>query len=428
MDYLNGNIVNVRITHKKARVPVIEAVTFKDKKSLLKEIHSKGNIDECVILQTCNRVEFYVVSKDDEKIVSMLSEYLINKAGMMAKDASKAIEVSLNRDALKHILKVVSGLESMIIGEDQILGQVWDSYLEAESIGVTGPILRTVFSRAVNVGKRVRYKTGINKGAVSIGSAAVELAESLLGNLDGKKVLVIGAGETGTLVAKALSRHNLNAIFVANRTYERALKLAEELCGKAVKFDRLEEALINTDIAICSTSAPHYLLTKELICRVMTQRHNQSNLIIIDISNPRNVEESVGNIDRVKLYNIDDLQFIAERNKEGRQKSVEKALKIIDEELVLLERDLKIQSIRGIISSIFSHAEEIRKRELMKAFSMLGKIDEKDRKIIDDLTCILVKKTFVPIIENLRAAAINNDLQMIDFVVKLFGVDQSVKR
>ncbi|MEM3437571.1 MAG: glutamyl-tRNA reductase [Nitrososphaerales archaeon] len=424
MYYSNGNIniVNVRITHKKARVPVIEAVTFKDKKSLLTEIHSKGNVDECVLLQTCNRVEFYVISKDSGKIVKMLSEYLANKAGIVAEEVSKAIEVSLNRDALKHILKVASGLESMIVGEDQILGQVWDAYLEAESIGVTGPILKTVLSRAVSVGKRVRNETGINKGAVSIGSAAVELAESLLGNLNGKNVLVIGAGETGTLVAKALARHNLNAIFVANRTYERALKLAEELCGKAVKFNKLEEALINTDIAICSTSAPHYLLTKELICHVMKQRQNQSNLIIIDISNPRNVEESVGDIEGVKLYNIDDLRFIAERNKEERQKSVEKALKIIDEELILLEQDLKIQSIRSIISSLFSHVEEIRRKELTKALNMLGKIDEKDKKIIDDLTCILLKKTFIPIVENLRMAAINNDIQIIDIAVKLFGM------
>lgn len=426
MYHPNGsiNIVNVRITHKRARVPVIEAVTFKDKKDLLTEIRSKGNVDECILLQTCNRVEFYVISKDDERIVKMLSEYLVNKAGIMAEEASKAIEVSLNRDALRHILKVASGLESMIVGEDQILGQVWDAYLEAESIGVTGPILKTILSRAVSVGKRVRNETGINKGAVSIGSAAVELAESLLGNLNEKKVLVIGAGETGTLVAKALARHNLNAIFVANRTYERALKLAEELHGKAVRFDKLEEVLIDTDIAICSTSAPHYLLTRESIYNVMKKRNSQ-NLIIIDISNPRNVEESVGDIEGVKLYNIDDLKFIAERNKEERQKSVEKASKIIDEEMLLLERDLKIQSVRNIISSLFSRAEEIRRRELMRALNMLGKIDEKDKKIIDDLTCILMKKTFVPIIENLRLAAINDDIQMINVAVKLFGMELS---
>ena len=422
----NVNIVNVRITHKKSRVTLMEAVAFKDRKGALSEIRSMANnIDECVLLQTCNRVELYTVGKDGEKIAKMLGEYLINRAGSMAEEASRAIEVSLNQDALRHILRVASGLESMIVGEDQILSQVWDAYLEAESVGMVGPVLKTVFSKAVSVGRRVRNGTGINKGAVSIGSAAVELAESLLGNLNGKKVLVIGAGETGTLVAKALARRCLNAIFIANRTYERALKLAEELCGKAVKFDRLEETLIDADVVICSTSAPHYLLTRELVCEVMKQRHNRSDLMIIDISNPRNVEKSVQDIEGVKLHNIDDLQMIAERNKEERQKSVEKASKIIDEELLLLDRDLKTQSVRNIISSLFLRAEEIRQRELMKALNMLGNIDEKERKIVDDLTYILVKQTFVPIIENLRIAAMNNDKQLIDVAVKLFGMEAS---
>lgn len=417
------NIVNVRITHKKTRVPVMEAVAFKDKKSALTEIRFIANVDECVLLQTCNRIELYAVSKDGEKTVKIFSEYLIKRAGTIAEEVSKAIEVSLNQDALKHILRVASGLESMIVGEDQILSQVWNAYLEAESVGTAGPILKTVFNRAVSVGKRVRNRTGINKGAISIGSAAVELAESLLGNLNGKKVLVIGAGETGTLVAKALARRCLSAIFVANRTHERALKLAEELCGKAVKFDRLEEALVDADVVICSTSAPHYLLTKELVCDVMKQRRNRSNLMIIDISNPRNVEESIQDIEGVKLYNIDDLQSIAERNKEERRKSIEKASKIIDEELPLLERDLKAQSVMNIVSSLFLRAEKVRQRELMKALNMLGNIDEKKRKVIADLTYILLKQTFVPIIENLRIAAMNDDKQVIDAAVKLFGME-----
>ncbi len=425
MNILKQGIVNVRITHKRARVPLIESVAFKDRRGALTEIRSMANLNECVLLQTCNRVELFAVSKDGEKTGKILSEYLVKRAGNMVKEASEAIEVSFDQDTLRHILRIASGLESMIVGEDQILGQVWDAYLEAESLGTAGPVLRTVFNKAVNVGRRVRNETGINKGAISIGSAAVELAESLLGTLNGKKVLVIGAGETGTLVAKALARHHLNAIFVANRTYERALKLAEELCGKAIKFDRLEEALINADVAICSTSAPHYLLTKELFCEVMKQRHNRDDLIIIDISNPRNVEKSVQDIEGVKLYNIDDLRTIAERNKEERQKSVEKASKIIEEELLLLDQDLKTQSVRNIISSLFLRAEEVRQRELMKALNMLGNVDEKRRKIVDNLTRILVKQTFVPIIENLRMVAMNNDKQLIDVVVKLFGVEAS---
>ena len=417
------DVVNVRITHKKARVPLMEAVSFKDKRNALIEIRSMDNVDECVLLQTCNRIELYVISKKSENIAKMICEYLAKRSGTMAEETVKAIEFSLNQDALRHILRVTSGLESMVIGEDQIINQVWDAYLEAESTKAVGPVLKHLFNRAVSVGRRVRSETGINKGAVSIGSVAVELAGSLLGNFEGKKVLVMGAGETGTLVAKALARRCLNPIFIANRTYDRAVKLAEALSGKAVKFDMLEEALTDADVVICATSAPHYLLTKNVISEIIKQRHNQNDLIIIDISNPRNVEKSVQDVERVKLHNIDDLQIIAEKNKEERQKSVEKASKIIDEELVLLCRDLKALSVRSIISSLLSRAENVRQKELTKALNMLGNVDEKEKQIIDDLTCILLKQTFVPIIENLRIAAMNNDKQLIEVAAKLFGME-----
>jgi len=420
----NINIVNARITHHKSRVSLIETVAFEDLKSSLTELYSMDNVDECVILQTCNRTELYIVSKDNENTAKMINDYLMKRCGTKSEEAARAIEVSLNQDALKHLLTVASGLESMVVGEDQILGQVWGAYSTAESANTVGPILKTAFTRAVSVGRRVRNETDINRGAVSIGSVAVELAETLLGDLNGKNVLVMGAGEAGTLVAKALARCCPNAIFIANRTYERALKLAEELKGKAVKFNRLEEVLKDADVVICSTAAPHYLLKKEPVCKIMKQRSNRSGLMIIDISNPRNVEESVQDIDGVKLYNIDDLRGIAERNKEKRQEKAEKALKIIDDALLLLEQDLKAQSVSNIVSSLFSHAEKIRQKELMKAHNMLGKLDDKKRDVIDDLTFEIVEQTLVPIVENLRKAAMNNDKQMIDVAVKLFGVNK----
>jgi len=420
----NINIVNARITHHKSRVSLIETVAFEDLKSSLTELYSMDKVDECVILQTCNRTELYIVSKDNENTAKMINDYLMKRCGTKSEEAARAIEVSLNQDALKHLLTVASGLESMVVGEDQILGQVWGAYSTAESANTVGPILKTAFTRAVSVGRRVRNETDINRGAVSIGSVAVELAETLLGDLNGKNVLVMGAGEAGTLVAKALARCCPNAIFIANRTYERALKLAEELKGKAVKFNRLEEVLKDADVVICSTAAPHYLLKKEPVCKIMKQRSNRSGLMIIDISNPRNVEESVQDIDGVKLYNIDDLRGIAERNKEKRQEKAEKALKIIDDALLLLEQDLKAQSVSNIVSSLFSHAEKIRQKELMKAHNMLGKLDDKKRDVIDDLTFEIVEQTLVPIVENLRKAAMNNDKQMIDVAVKLFGVNK----
>jgi glutamyl-tRNA reductase len=419
------NIINVRITHKTARVPLMEAVAFKDTRSALQAIRSMENVEECVLLQTCNRIEFYIVSEKGEKVAKMAKDFLAKRAGTMEEEAFKAIEYSVNGDSLRHILRLTSGLESMVIGEDQVLNQVWNAYLEATSAKAAGIVLKHLFMRAMTVGRRVRKETGINKGAVSIGSAAVELAESLLGKLDQKKILVMGAGEIGTLVAKALARRCLKPIFIANRTYARAVKLAENLSGRAIKFDKLEETLVDADVVICSTAAPHYLLTKDLVSKFMEHRQNKNDLIIIDISNPRNVEKATQEVEKVKLYDIDDLQFIAEKNKQKRQNSVKKASKLIEKELVLLNRDIKILSVRDIVSLLFSRAEEIRQKELRKALKMLGHVDAKEKKIIEDLTFILLKQTYAPIVENLRLAAKDGDKKLIEVAINLFGLEPS---
>ena len=412
--------INVRMTHKTAHVPLMETVAFKDKETALAEICSLENVEECLILQTCNRIEIYVVTEDVDNTVNLVKDYFIKNGRANVEEASEAVETSVDNDAFDHLLRVTSGLESMVIGEDQVLNQVWDAYLLSDNAKTVGPILKHLFNRAMTVGRRVRNETGINKGAVSVGSAAVELAVKLLGNLEDKKILVMGAGEIGTLVAKALSRRCLSPIFIANRTYERALKLAEELSGKAVHFNQFEEVLADADVVICSTAAPHYLLTKDILSKLMGQRTNKNGLMVIDISNPRNVEKAVQEIASVKLYNIDDLQLIADKNKQQREKSIEKAVKILDEELVILNEDMKSFSVRLIISSLLSQAEQVRQKELATALNMMGNVDERERKILDDLTSILLKQTFVPIVENLRSAAKNGDEQLIDFAAKLF--------
>ena len=414
------NIVNVRITHKTARVPLLEAVSFKDKANAYQEMRLLEGTQESVLIQTCNRIELYLVSEHGDRTVKSAVEFLENRASGHTNEACKAIEYSVNRDALNHLLQVTSGLESMVIGDDQVINQVWNAYLEAEKAQATGPVLSLLFNRAVNVGRRVRRETGINKGAVSIGSAAVELAENLVQSLKEKKILVMGAGEIGTLVAKAMARRCLNPIFVANRTYERAWRLAEELGGKAVMFDKLGEVLVNADVVFCCTSAPHNLLTKDLVSWLTMARQNKNDLLIIDISNPRNVEEAVKELPRIRLYNIDDLTLIAEKNKLERQKSMQQASRIVDEELEVLERAVKADSIREIVSDLLSHVEKSRKRELAKALSMMSDLNDHQRKIVNDLTSILLKQTFLPVVENFRKAAENNDMGLVEAATKLF--------
>jgi len=420
------SIINVRITHKTAHVPLLEAVSFKDDEDAYAQMRSLYGVQESVLIQTCNRIELFLVSEDEGKSVKSAVEYLANRASIHTAEASKAIEYSLNRDALRHLLRVTSGLESMVIGEDQVINQVWDAYLKAEKANAVGPVLNLLFNRAVNVGRRVRRKTSINKGAVSVGSVAVGLAEKLLGTLNEKKILVMGAGETGTLVSKAMARRCLSPIFIANRTYERAKRLAEELCGKAVKFDRLGEALVDADVVFCSTSAPHYLLTKEMVSKLIIARQNKNDLLVIDLSNPRNVEQAIIELPHVKLYNIDDLKSIAERNKQERQKSVQETSKIIDEELAALERAVKADSVSEIISDLFSQIEETRKKELAKALRLMSDLTDHQKKIISNLTSILLKQTFLPVVENLRRAAMNNDSELIEVAIKLLESNKNL--
>jgi glutamyl-tRNA reductase len=414
------HVINVRITHKTARVMLMEAVAFKEKSQALAELSAMEGVEECLYLQTCNRIEIYLVSEEAENTAAMAKEYLAKRAGEHAEEAAKAIETTVDNETFNHLLRVTSGMESMVIGEDQILNQVWDAYLEADNAKALGPILKHLFNRAMTVGRKVRNETGINKGAVSIGSAAVELAVTLLGNLEDKKILVMGAGEIGTLVSKALARRCLSPIFIANRTYDRAVKLAEDLQGQAVHFDKFDEVMVDADVVICSTAAPHYLLTKEIISRLMKQRQNHAPMIIIDISNPRNVEKTVAEVEGAKLFNIDDLQMIADKNKVQREKAIEKAQILLDDDLLILEDDMKSFSVRLIISEILSQTEQIRQKELVTAMNMMGALDDRQKRVMNDLTSILLKQTFMPIVENLRVAAKNGDRQAIEVAAKLF--------
>ncbi len=414
------HVLNVRITHKTARVMQMETVAFKEKTQALNELKTIEGIEECLFLQTCNRIEIYLVAEENKKTLTTIKEYLTNRAGEHAKEISNCIEVASDKEALNHLLRLTSGMESMVIGEEQILNQVWDAYLEADNAKTLGPILKHLFNRAMSIGRHVRNETGINKGAVSIGSAAVELAVMLLENLEDKKILVMGAGEIGTLVSKALARRCLSPIFIANRTYNRAVKLATDLNGEAVRFDKFDQVMVDADVVICSTSAPHYLLTKEIIAHLITKRTNPAPMLIIDISNPRNVEKSVSEVARVKLYNIDDLQLIADKNKAQREKAIEHAQLLLNDELVNLEEDMKGLSVRLIISEVLSETEQIRKRELLTALNKMGNLDDHQKQVLNDLTSILLKQTFIPIVENLRLAAKTEDKQTIEVAAKLF--------
>ena len=398
-------IINIRVDHTLADIETMENVS-KDLKELFSTLKENIDIKEYIEINTCNRYEYFLYTDDYNKLdLDCENKYVI---------------IQYNDEAVLHLFRMTSGLESMIIGEDQILGQVKDAKRKSEREGHCGKKLDAVFTKAIHVGQVVRNKTKINQGSISIGSAAVDLAEEHLGDLQDKHVLVIGAGKMGTLVAKALAEKNLKAIFVANRTYYKAIKLAEELEGEAILFDNLEEKLLNADLVISSTGAPHAIINKERLLRVF-DKNIPNKMIFIDIANPRDIAEDVKEIG-IDLFNIDDLRGIAEKNKKLREREVIEAEKIIESEFDLLKESFNLIEINSLLGSLRESMEEIRQRESQKGIVKLNAVDAKDIKVIDKMTQSIVNKIFYDISEGIKKSAKENEEDVIKMCETIFNL------
>ena len=379
-------------------------IISKDIDELFYELQEKYSIGEYVEISTCNRKEYYINNDyipEDEELLS---------------HENQSIVIEYGQSAVMHLLRMTSGLESMIVGEDQILGQVKDAKHKAVKNHHCGRSLDAIFTKAIHVGQVVRNKTNINKGSVSIGSAAIDLAEKHMGSLDNKSVLVIGAGKMGKLVAKALAEKDLNAIFVANRTYYVAVELAQDLGGEAILFNDLEKYLATADLVISATSAPHAIITKE---RLLGIDREYDNLMMVDIANPRDITDDVCELG-VKSFNIDDLREIAEINTNLRKKEFGEAENIINEEFILLKESFKIMEVDNILGNLRASMEEIRERETQKASVKLADVDS-SIKILDNLTNSIVNKIFYDISKNLKKAAKDENEDIIEAAEYIFN-------
>ena len=395
-------ILNLRVDHKIADIHTMEKIS-KDIDELFWKLQEKYSIGEYVEISTCNRKEYYIHSdyiSEDEKLLSHENQSIIIEYG---------------QSAVMHLLRMTSGLESMIVGEDQILGQVKDAKHKAMKNHHCGRVLDAVFTKAIHVGQVVRNKTNINKGSVSIGSAAIDLAEKHMGSLDDKSVLVIGAGKMGRLVAKALAEKDLHAIFVANRTYYVAVELAKDLDGEAILFSDLERYLAEADLVISATSAPHSIIDKE---RLLGIDRTYDELMMVDIANPRDISEDVIDLG-VKLFNIDDLREIADINTQLRIKEFGEAENIIDEEFILLKESFKIMEVDDILGSLRASMEEIRQRETQKASVKLADVDG-SAKILDNLTNSIVNKIFFDISKKVKNAAKEENAEILEAAEYIF--------
>ena len=412
-----GELSALIVTHEQATVDEIDACFGGDVEQLLSELFSDERVDECMVLRTCNRFEVYVVSSVASKVLLELARRL----GIPI----RLVNILSCEECLFHLLRVGAGLESMVVGEDQILGQLKEMHLLAREAGTTGKVLDTAVSKAIQVGKQVRSRTGISRGSVSIGSVSVDLAEEELGTLEGRKVMIIGVGEMGTTVARTLSHKRIAALYVANRTFSRSKALAGELKGVAIPYEELEDFLHEVDVVISATSAPHLILKRDRVKRALDGHEKMRELLIIDIANPRDVEASVANLEGVRLYNIDNLRQISEKNLRLRLTEAIKAEKIVNDGLAHLCRIYKRQRADHIIKGLYSQLEEIKLREKKKVLNRLGAyhtLGDIEREIIDDLLHSLVNKILSEPTKQLRQAAEREDAELIATAVELFDL------
>ncbi len=406
------------VSHKKASIKEIEKAWHGNCCLIINRVLSNRDVRECALLFTCNRVEVYVVGYNTEEFLKRFAKEM--------RVSDRIIEIYKDENCLYHLLRVASGLESMIVGEDQILGQVRDFYNICKRCGGIKDVLDVVFRKAIHVGVKVRNLTNINKGSVSIASAAVELIRRTHG-LDGKSVLIIGAGDMGSLVARSLKSRA--KIFIANRTFERGERLAKDVGGKAVRFEDIEKYMAECDIVISTTSAPYCIITKDMVERVMRIRNKP--ILIVDIALPRDVEESVKDVKGVDLFTIDDLRSISEENLRKRIKEVKKAEKIVKEELEHLKKMLKELNAREAISVMYKRAEEIKRVEIRELYNKLHSrygIGCDVIPILEDFLNSFIKKYLSLPTQRLKEFARDGNFEILRTVDYLFGGDELVSK
>ena len=400
--HAHGPVAIAGLSHHTADVKAIEAARFPDEAAFLASAGQRFR--GALVLQTCNRVEV-MVDGDAQELRDFLAE--LGREGFFVVEG---------KEAFSHLFTLAAGIDSMIVGEDQIIGQLRKALADAQEAGTASQLLEFSLNKAIHVGIEVRKRTQINRGAVSVGSAAVLLAESQIGTLDGKHILVIGSGEMGLLVAQALAARKLTAMYVANRTFGRAEVLAAKIGGKAVRMSELYHYLTLSDVVISCTSAPHPVIHVQELTQAMRDRcwpveGHPRPLILIDIAQPRDVEEGAERIDGVRLFSIDNLREINEKTMSTRKAEAGRARAFVEEELALFLRHLNRKSADDALASLHTWAEAVRVRERDRALARIGDADERTAGIVDDLSRVLAKKLLTDATFSIRSCAEDDDLE-----------------
>ena len=419
-------IVCLSVSYKKVKLPLLESLAFKEQETVMKCLCSEYVTEECALVQTCNRVEIYGVLRDsaEEDLIGRILKFWSANTGVSLDLLTKNVDLLKDMDALLHLFNVTSGLDSMAVGEDQILGQVRKAYAKAKKLGSVGQMLDKVFVRAIKTGRRIRRETQINHGSISISSAAVDLAAKELGDLKHKTALVIGAGEAGRVAAETLKRRGAKSITIANRTYETGVQLAKKILGKAIRFQNIYKVIPRTDIAIVALTVDRPIVKASSLREIHYKRGVQRRLLVVDISQPRAVEEEVGNIRGITLRNIDSLKEVIEESLRNRLTEAEKAKKIVFEELRRFRRQQSKVIFRQLIDEIFRGLEPIRQNELNRALSKMSERDEKKMEILDRFSRELMERILQTPIDQLKRAASDSDDSLLLAAKKLFKIEQ----
>ena len=419
-------VILVGLNHRTAPVELRERIAFPEEglDRSMETLYNLSNLDEGLILSTCNRVEIYAATKDSEKGVEEIKDFIAQQHHLHVSEFEDTLYVLQGEESVKHLFRVASSLDSMVVGEPQILGQIKEAYRLAHAAKTTGTLLNKLLHKAFSVAKRVRTETSIGNRAVSVSFVAVELAKKIFAHLEGREVLIIGAGEMCELAAQHLVRAGAQKILVTNRTWDRAMELAERFQGEALPFTELPHALLRADIIISSTGSPDVIVKKEEVSTIIRQR-KQRPLFFIDIAVPRDIEPQVNTIDNVYLYDIDDLQEVAEANMKDRQHEARKAEAIVATEVEQFCRWYQSLELVPTIISLQEKMEEMRKKELEKTLSTLPTVSDKERRAMEVLSEAIVKKILHGPITLLKKQDLNSEGESyVDVVKKLFRLDE----
>lgn len=417
--------VIVGLNHRTAPVEIREKVSFHPSEftSALHELASYPALQGVVLLNTCNRLEIYAATTEVEAGINSIKSFLALHANLEEQDLFQYLYVHTLYDSVRHLFRVVAGLDSMIIGETQILGQVSNAYEKACEAAVTNKVINVFFQTALTVGKRVRTETHIDQHPTSISYTAVELAKQTFGELEGRSILILGAGEMSALTAKHLVANGASTVMVSNRSFERAKALAAEFSGKAINFEELYDTLLETDILISATAAANFVIFPEQIRQVMEAR-NYRPLLLIDIAVPRDIHPEVATFEGVRLFDIDDLRGVVDTHQKARELAAIQAERIIEEEMTQFLKWHNSLFVIPTIVALQRRGEEVKDIMLSSALTKLGDINPKQEKIIRSMANSIITHLLHAPITNLKEVANSSQGHLYTEILQnLFNLD-----